>query len=145
MNLKIRWYPRGYQGSPHVWGGELMGSLNSFKEVFNRLRMYGNGFSVAIVLDHRCTATSLTGNLPNIIAVKYIWYTVLCECLSDKDFQGPMGLGWPRVDSPVTTDTVPQRKKQVQFSKSIFIFPHFLSSGAGFSTPCISTFFASNN
>ena len=39
-----------------------MGSLNSFKEVLNRLRMYGNGYSMAIVLDHRSTATSLTGN-----------------------------------------------------------------------------------
>ncbi len=43
-----------------------MGSLSSFKEVLNRLRMYGNGYSVAIVLDHRSTATSLTGNLTNI-------------------------------------------------------------------------------
>ena len=25
--------------------------------------MYGNGYSMAIVLDHRSTATSLTGNL----------------------------------------------------------------------------------
>ncbi len=41
---------------------ELMGSLHSFKEVLNRLRMYGNGYSMAIVLDHRSTATSLTGN-----------------------------------------------------------------------------------
>ncbi len=32
------------------------------KEVLNRLRMYGNGYSMAIVLDHRSTATSLTGN-----------------------------------------------------------------------------------
>ncbi len=39
-----------------------MGSLNFFKEVLNRLRMYGNGYSMAIVLDHRSTATSLTGN-----------------------------------------------------------------------------------
>ncbi len=39
-----------------------MGSLNSFKEVLNRLRMSGNGYSMAIVLDHRSTATSLTGN-----------------------------------------------------------------------------------
>ncbi len=31
-----------------------MGSLN-------RLRMYGNGLFQAIVLDHRSTATSLTG------------------------------------------------------------------------------------
>ncbi len=30
-----------------------MGSLNLFKEVLNRLRMYGNGYSMAIVLDHR--------------------------------------------------------------------------------------------
>ncbi len=28
----------------------------------NRLRMYGNGYSMAIVLDHRFTAISLTGN-----------------------------------------------------------------------------------
>ncbi len=40
-----------------------MGSLNFFKEVLNRLRMNGNGYSMAIVLDHRSTATSLTGNL----------------------------------------------------------------------------------
>ena len=39
-----------------------MGSLNSFKEVLNRLWMYGNGYSMAIVLDYRSTATSLTGN-----------------------------------------------------------------------------------
>ncbi len=43
-------------------GGELLGSLNIFKEVLNRLRMYGNGYSMAIVLDHRSTRTSLTGN-----------------------------------------------------------------------------------
>ncbi len=40
----------------------VMGSLNFFKEVLNSLRMYGNGYSMAIVLDHRSTATSLTGN-----------------------------------------------------------------------------------
>ena len=40
-----------------------MWSLNSFQEVLNRLRMYENGYSMAMVLDHRSTATSLTGNL----------------------------------------------------------------------------------
>ncbi len=30
--------------------------------ILNRLRMYGNGYSMAIVLDHRSTATSLTGH-----------------------------------------------------------------------------------
>ncbi len=55
------WYPRGYQGSSHIWE-ELLGSLNSFKEVLNRLLMYGNGYSMAIMFDHRSTATSLTGN-----------------------------------------------------------------------------------
>ncbi len=29
---------------------------------FYRLRMYGNGYSMAIVLDHRSTGTSWTGN-----------------------------------------------------------------------------------
>ncbi len=53
------WYPRGYQGSSHIWE-ELLGSLNSFKEVLNRLRMYGNGYSMAIVLDHRSTALTET-------------------------------------------------------------------------------------
>ncbi len=57
----VRWYPRCYHSSSPVWE-ELMGSLNFFKEVFNRLRMYGNGNSMAIVLAHRSTATSLTGN-----------------------------------------------------------------------------------
>ncbi len=31
-------------------------------ELQSWLRMYGNGYSMAIVLDHRSTATSLTGN-----------------------------------------------------------------------------------
>ncbi len=39
------------------------------KEVLNRLQMYGNGYSMAIVLDHRSTATSLTGNHPGIKTV----------------------------------------------------------------------------
>ncbi len=30
------------------------------------LQMYGNGYSMAIVLDHRSTATSLTGNFPHV-------------------------------------------------------------------------------
>ncbi len=51
----------GYHSSSHVWE-ELMGSLNFFKKVLNRLRMYGNGYSMEIGLDHRSTATSLTGN-----------------------------------------------------------------------------------
>ncbi len=34
----VRWYPRGYHSSSPVWE-ELMGSLNFFKEVLNRLRM----------------------------------------------------------------------------------------------------------
>ncbi len=45
-----------------------MGSLNSGKEVLNRRRMYGNGYSMAIVLDHRSNATSLTGNEPLSLA-----------------------------------------------------------------------------
>ena len=40
---------------------ELMGFLSFFKEVLNRLLMYGNGYSMSIVLDHRSTAPSLTG------------------------------------------------------------------------------------
>ncbi len=38
-----------------------MGSLNSFKEVLNRLRIYGNGYSIAIgPLVHRSTALTET-------------------------------------------------------------------------------------
>ncbi len=37
--------------------------LQILKEVLNMLRMYGNGYSMAIVLDHRSAATSLTGNV----------------------------------------------------------------------------------
>ena len=37
-----------------------MGSLNFFKDVLNRLQMYGNGYSMAIVLDHRSTALTET-------------------------------------------------------------------------------------
>ncbi len=34
--------------------------LNFCKEVLNRLRMYRNGYSMAIVLDHRSTALTET-------------------------------------------------------------------------------------
>ncbi len=34
--------------------------------------MYGNGYSMAIVLDHRSTATSLTGN-PEVIHMPKTW------------------------------------------------------------------------
>ncbi len=37
-----------------------MGSLKFFKEVLNRLRIYGNGYSMARVLDHRSTALTET-------------------------------------------------------------------------------------
>ncbi len=39
--------------------------------------MYGNGYSMAIVLDHRSTATSLTGNHQNIIFCKLCYSTEL--------------------------------------------------------------------
>ncbi len=59
LSFPVNEVPLGYQGSSHVWE-ELMGSLNSFKEVLNRLRMYGNGYSMATVLDHRSTALTET-------------------------------------------------------------------------------------
>ncbi len=37
--------------------------LARIKTTLNRLRIYGNGYSMAIVLDHRSTTTSLTGNV----------------------------------------------------------------------------------
>ncbi len=67
----------------HVWE-ELLGSLNSFKEVLNRLRVYGNGYSMAIVLDHRSTATSLTGNIvPSVdrgrISIRILVTVSICK------------------------------------------------------------------
>ncbi len=37
-----------------------VGVFKFFIEVLNRLRMYGNGYSMAIVLDHRSTALTET-------------------------------------------------------------------------------------
>ncbi len=45
--------------------------------------MYGNGYSMAIVLDHRSTATSLTGNrrrAPQGADVKLQDLTLICFC-----------------------------------------------------------------
>ena len=52
--------PGGYGFSTMYIASILKSSF--LKEVLNRLRMYGNGYSMAIVLDHRYTATSLTAN-----------------------------------------------------------------------------------
>ncbi len=58
----------GYQLFIPCMGGTV-GVFKFFKEVLNRLRMYGNGYrySMAIVLGHRSTATSLTGNLAKCV------------------------------------------------------------------------------
>ncbi len=49
--------------------GGADGFFNFFKEVLDRLQMYGNGCSMTIVLDHGSTATSLTGNLTITLAM----------------------------------------------------------------------------
>ncbi len=44
--------------------------------------MYGNGYSMAIVLDHRSTATSLTGN-PSIFTKATILKSIEIICFDD--------------------------------------------------------------
>ncbi len=55
-----------------------MGSL-ILKEVLNRLQMYGNGYSMALVLNHRSTDTSLIGDWLLGLPLSVIWQRALVQ------------------------------------------------------------------